>query len=304
MTDARTPCTQPGRTAYEAHTDKMRPSWESLQTEAQAYWARIEAASQAPILAELAQAKRAQRTAEDSFEFMADTAVDEERRRLELEASLTNPNPKREDIAKELLSWHDTVGGYLPLNQAERAQKAMRDAAIALEAPSPGDPARAALEKARPLVADRVAVQSGRIGDREYASILAEVDAVLSVSTPTGEGEALASKNTEAVPSDKQIQVADQCKVVAHMAGVLAKVHGDYEKLVRAGCFETLLDTVGKRTSELMEDLGDILNGMDAVSEDDDWTHPVFENRKHFEFERSAAPTAPTSPSKSSGEEA
>ncbi|KQT08491.1 hypothetical protein ASG40_11460 [Methylobacterium sp. Leaf399] len=39
---------------------------------------------------------------------------------------------------------------------------------------------RAALTKARPLVADRVAAQSGRICDGEYLSILEAVDAALT----------------------------------------------------------------------------------------------------------------------------
>lgn len=76
---------------------------------------------------------------------------------------------------------------------------------------------------------------------------------------------------------DKRKQVAAQCKVVAHLATAIAGVYRDYEKMFEAGIAESLIEPVGKRTAALMEKFGDILNGMDAVTEDDDWTAPVFE---------------------------
>lgn len=84
--------------------------------------------------------------------------------------------------------------------------------------------------------------------------------------------------------NEKRKQVADQCKVVAHLATVLAKVHLDYEELIQHGSMESILDTIGKRTARFMEDLGDALNGMDACTEEDDWTQPIFENRATFGF--------------------
>lgn len=73
-------------------------------------------------------------------------------------------------------------------------------------------------------------------------------------------------------------QIADQCRVVSHLAKALAEVHSDYERIFTAGGKgpEDIADIVGTRTANLMEQLGDILNGMDAVTEDDGWTAPIF----------------------------
>lgn len=73
-------------------------------------------------------------------------------------------------------------------------------------------------------------------------------------------------------------QVADQCRAVAHMATVIADVHSDLAKLFAAGggAPADIAGSVGERTARLMEYLGDVLNGMDAVSEEDEWTAPIF----------------------------
>jgi hypothetical protein len=71
-------------------------------------------------------------------------------------------------------------------------------------------------------------------------------------------------------------QVADQCRVVAHLATALARVHTDYAALIEAGAMAGTIDRVGRRSAALMERLGDALNGMDAASPDDEWTHPIF----------------------------
>lgn len=73
-------------------------------------------------------------------------------------------------------------------------------------------------------------------------------------------------------------QIAAQCNVVVHLSQALAEVHADYARMFAAGGKgpEDIAEIVGKRTATLMEQLGDILNGMDAVSEDDDWTAPIF----------------------------
>ena len=75
---------------------------------------------------------------------------------------------------------------------------------------------------------------------------------------------------------DLRKQVADQCRVVAHLATAIAKVHADYAQLAEAPAFDSILEQVGRRSASLMERLGDVLNGMDATSADDDWTYPVF----------------------------
>ncbi len=73
-------------------------------------------------------------------------------------------------------------------------------------------------------------------------------------------------------------QIAAQCRVVAHLATVLAEVHADYERMFAepVKSMEGIADMVGRRTASIMEKLGDILNGMDACSEDDEWTAPIF----------------------------
>ena len=76
---------------------------------------------------------------------------------------------------------------------------------------------------------------------------------------------------------ERRIQVAKQCEAVAHLATTLAGVHKDYAMLFREGHATTLIDMVGERTAYLMETLGNILNGMDAVDEQEDaWLGPVF----------------------------
>lgn len=79
----------------------------------------------------------------------------------------------------------------------------------------------------------------------------------------------------EPVDSGKREQVAKQCQAVAHMAKTLASVNTDYAALLRAGA-PLPLEIVGARTAYLMEVLGDILNDMDAVDEEEDgWIDPV-----------------------------
>jgi hypothetical protein len=71
-------------------------------------------------------------------------------------------------------------------------------------------------------------------------------------------------------------QVAAQCRAVAHMADALALVHKDKAQMIGAGSYGPT-ELVGRHTARLMETLGDILNGMDAVDETEDaWLDPVF----------------------------
>lgn len=75
---------------------------------------------------------------------------------------------------------------------------------------------------------------------------------------------------------EKRKQVADQCKVVAHLATVLAGVHNDMAIIFENGHGDTIMDLEGERSAAFMEALGDMLNGMDAADADDTWTAPVF----------------------------
>jgi hypothetical protein len=81
----------------------------------------------------------------------------------------------------------------------------------------------------------------------------------------------------------KQEQVAAQCKVVAALCERLGGVSGDYAALIERGHLTDLLDMIGKQTAAQMETLGDELNGMDAVSvEEDDWMTPIFKEARRL----------------------
>ncbi len=73
-------------------------------------------------------------------------------------------------------------------------------------------------------------------------------------------------------------QVVAQCRVVAHLAKQIALVHEQkafaYEQIeMDAG----LIDVVGECSASIMEDIGNILNNMDAVDESEDaWCDQVF----------------------------
>lgn len=73
-------------------------------------------------------------------------------------------------------------------------------------------------------------------------------------------------------------QIAAQCRVVAHLAASIADVHRDLERiyLTSPKAAEDIASIAGPRSARLMEQLGDILNGMDACDEDDEWTAPIF----------------------------
>lgn len=71
-------------------------------------------------------------------------------------------------------------------------------------------------------------------------------------------------------------QVAKQCDAIVHMCKALIEVHSDYARMFREGT--TLpVNQVGRSTAWRMETLGDMLNGMDAVTDEDEFLDPVFE---------------------------
>ncbi len=78
---------------------------------------------------------------------------------------------------------------------------------------------------------------------------------------------------------DKRKQVAAQCRAVAHMARTISEVYDDIAKMHESGPggWDELTEIRGQRTAELLEELGDILNGMDAVTDEDAWVHPILE---------------------------
>lgn len=90
---------------------------------------------------------------------------------------------------------------------------------------------------------------------------------------------------------EKRKQVIDQCRVVHHMATVLAKMyHPSHLPSYYSGdAGSTLLDLAGLRTASMMESLGNILNGIDAVEDDDEWIDPIFDRaREMFPLNKTA----------------
>lgn len=86
---------------------------------------------------------------------------------------------------------------------------------------------------------------------------------------------------------EKHKQVADQCDAVAYLARTIATVHEQKAGLFRGDVAPTITDLVGNDTASLMETLGNILNGMDAASDEDSVLDPVFE-RAHQMFPQTA----------------
>lgn len=78
--------------------------------------------------------------------------------------------------------------------------------------------------------------------------------------------------------NDKRKQVTDQCRVVAHLAKAIWEVYSDKARLFASDSKgpDDIVDIVGQWSASHMETLGEILNGMDAVEESDDWTGPIF----------------------------
>jgi hypothetical protein len=75
---------------------------------------------------------------------------------------------------------------------------------------------------------------------------------------------------------DKRTQVQNQCRAVVHLAHQIANLCAD-DIQISMHVQEHILDMIGQRTARLMDQIGDELNGMDAVSEGDEWMDGIFE---------------------------
>lgn len=70
---------------------------------------------------------------------------------------------------------------------------------------------------------------------------------------------------------EKCKQVADQCRVVAHLAKAIHEVYSDKARMFASNARgpDDIVDVVGNWSARHMEALGNILNGMDAAHMDD-----------------------------------
>ena len=80
----------------------------------------------------------------------------------------------------------------------------------------------------------------------------------------------------EPISDETRQQVALQCRAIAHMARELANIHTDYSDMCARGMLDDIVPLVGPRTAAFMEKLGDMMNAIDAVTDEDAWVTPVF----------------------------
>lgn len=85
-------------------------------------------------------------------------------------------------------------------------------------------------------------------------------------------------------------QAAAQYRVVAHQAKNLAAVAEFMANDVSSLNDERLIRTFGRFSAEIMERLGDLMNGHDMVSEDDAWTYPIFEQAHATDWTGESSP--------------
>lgn len=76
--------------------------------------------------------------------------------------------------------------------------------------------------------------------------------------------------------AELRAQIAAQYRAVAFMARNLADVHDQLAPSIEQGHADSIASIQGPRSAAIMEILGDILNGMDAVDEEDAALDPVF----------------------------
>lgn len=82
-----------------------------------------------------------------------------------------------------------------------------------------------------------------------------------------------------AAPAKTREQVVAQYRVVAHLARQIALVHEQMAETYAhpdTTMRDSFLDLIGQQTAQRMEGLGNMLNAMDAVTEEDAWCDPVF----------------------------
>lgn len=77
--------------------------------------------------------------------------------------------------------------------------------------------------------------------------------------------------------TEVRAQIAAQYRAVAYLARAIADVHDQLTPAIKRGSCDGIASIQGPRSAAIMEILGDILNGMDAVDEEDAVLDHVFE---------------------------
>jgi hypothetical protein len=77
----------------------------------------------------------------------------------------------------------------------------------------------------------------------------------------------------------KKQQVIDQYKVIAAQAKALLELADAEISYLKSDTFMTdsLLEMIGQRSAGWMEDLGNMINHVDAATEEDEWMDPIFD---------------------------
>jgi hypothetical protein len=92
--------------------------------------------------------------------------------------------------------------------------------------------------------------------------------------------------------ADLKAFTEDQFRAVEHLAKVVAELHGPHMTAISS---RGVLELQSVRAYEIMEWLGDLLNGMDGIIEDDSWVDPIFE-RSHKIYGENSQLSSPETP--------
>jgi hypothetical protein len=84
---------------------------------------------------------------------------------------------------------------------------------------------------------------------------------------------------------EKRQQLLDQCRVVEHLAKQIARLYSPTQlpAYYAHDAANEILDIAGGQSAGIMETLGDLLSNLDGVTEEDEWTDPIF-HRAHEMF--------------------
>ena len=82
--------------------------------------------------------------------------------------------------------------------------------------------------------------------------------------------------------SEKNEQLKSQYKAVAHLARSMANLCDEMSTIADLDNFQNIVDIQGERTHYWMDQLGTMLDSCDAVSEDDEWIAPLYDEARRI----------------------